>query len=104
MTYEEASKKMTNIHVDIVILLKLDSFTPNQSKILNVLFMVDEIFTGKLKTLDENNEGKLEIFEEKSDTEKQESDVQPYTTDMPELESEKSAAEGRSQLGQGLKY
>ena len=104
MTYEEASKKMTNIHVDIVILLKLDSFTPNQSKILNILFMVDEIFTGKLKTLDENNEGKLEIFEEKSDTEKQESDVQPYTTDMPELESEKSAAEGRSQLGQGLKY
>ena len=33
--------------------------------------MVDQILTGKLKTLEENNEGKLEIFEEKSDTEKQ---------------------------------
>ena len=103
MTYEEASKKMTNIHGDIAMLLKLASFTPNQSKMLNILFMVDEIFTEKLKTLDKNNVGKLEIFEEKSDTEKQESDVQPDTTDMPELESEKSAAEGRSQLQQGLK-
>ena len=30
-------------------------------------------------------------------------DKQPYTTDMPELECEKSAAKRRNQQGQGLK-
>ena len=64
--------------------------------------MVDEILTGKLKTLEENNEGKLEIFEEKSDTEKQESNEQLDTGNIPELESEESAAKRRNHLGQGL--
>ena len=44
--------------------------------------------------LEENNE----IFEEKLDTEKQESDEQPDTTDttnMPELESEESAGQNK---------
>ena len=34
---------------------------------------------------------------------KPKSDEQPNTTDMPELESEESAAERRNQQGQGLK-
>ena len=65
--------------------------------------MVNEILTRKLKTLEENNEGKLEIFEEKSDTEKQASNEQLDTRNIPELESEESAAKRRNQLGQGLK-
>ena len=62
ITYEEALKKMTNIRGDIYMLVKLKSFTQNQNKMLNILFMVDKIFTGKLKTLQENNEGYLDIF------------------------------------------
>ena len=53
---------MTNIRGDIYMLVKLKSFTQNQNKMLNILFMVDKIFTGKLKTLQENNEGYLDIF------------------------------------------
>ena len=94
---------MTRIRGDVAALLKLNSFTSNQSKMLNILFMVDEIFTGKLKTLGENNEGKLNIFEEKSDAEKQESDEKPNTTNMSKLEDEESATERRNQQGQGLK-
>ena len=60
--------------------------------------MVDRIFTEISKTLEDNNEGKLDIFEEKSDKVKKESDEQPDTTDMPELEEE-SAAERRNQQG-----
>ena len=43
-----------------------------------------------------NNEGNLEVFKGKSDTERKESDEQPDTTDMSELESEKSAEEKKS--------
>ena len=64
--------------------LKLNSFTPNQSKMINILFMVDKVFTGISKLFEENNEGKLEFFEKKSDIERKESDEQPDTTDMPE--------------------
>ena len=60
--------------------------------------MVDAIFTGKSKSVGVDNEGSFEIFEEK-----QESYEEPVTTDMPELESEESAAERRNQPGQGLK-
>ena len=38
--------------------------------------MVDEIFTGKIKSIETNNKDLPEIFEEKSDKEKQESDEQ----------------------------
>ena len=37
------------------------------------------------------------------ETPKPKSDMQPNTTDMPELESEESAAKRRNQPGQGLK-
>ena len=52
---------------------------------LNTLFMVDEIFPGKLKMLKEKNESNLQLFEKKSDKERKESDEQLGTTDMPEL-------------------
>ena len=47
--------------------------------------MVDEIFPGKLKTLKENNESNLQLFEKKSDKERKESDEQLGTADIPEL-------------------
>ena len=50
--------------------------------------MVNEIFTGKVESVEINNEGNFEVFKEKSDKEKQESDEQLDTRDMPELESE----------------
>ena len=70
----------------------------NQVNFVNILFMVNAIFTGKSKSVGVNKEGSFEIFEEK-----QESDEEPVTTDMPELESEESAAERRNQQGKGLK-
>ena len=65
--------------------------------------MVNEIFTRKSESVEVNEKGDLEIFKEKSDKGKQKSDKQPDTTDMPELESEESAAERRNQQGKGLK-
>ena len=70
---------------------------------LNTLFMVDEIFTGNIQSVEVNNEGVFELFKEKSDQEKQESDEQPYTTNIPDLETEESAVERRNQQGQVLK-
>ena len=93
---------MTNIRGDIDMLVKLKSSNQNPKKMLNIFFMVDGIFTGISKTLEDNNEGKLDIFEGKSGKVKKESDEQPDTTDMPEL-GEESAAERRNQQGKGLK-
>ena len=78
----------------------LDYFTKNQVKLLNTLFMVNEIFTGKLKSLEQNSKGNLEVFQEKSDKEKQESDEQPDNTDML---SEQSAEQNKKQRGVQLK-
>ena len=58
--------------------------------------MTDEIFTGINKFVERNDEGSLEIFTK-------ESDKQPDSTDIPDLEKEKSAAQRRNQQGQGLK-
>ena len=65
---------------------------------LNILFIVNEIFTGESESVGVNEKGDFEIFKEK-----QEPDEEPDTTDMPELESEQSASERRNELGQGLK-
>ena len=43
-----------------------------------------------------------EVDEEVDDEADDETDEQPDTTDMPELESEESAAQRREQEGQGL--
>ena len=65
--------------------------------------MVDEIFTGNIQSVEVNNEGVFELFKGKSDQEKQESDEQPYTTNIPDLETEESEVERRNQQGQVLK-
>ena len=46
---------------------------------------------------------KAKIDEKESSITTQQSDEQPSTTDMPDLESEESAAQRRYQQGQGLK-
>ena len=63
--------------------------------------MVDKIFTGKTKTVKEDDKDVLEIFEEKkSNTVIQRSakqpNEQPDTTDTPDLEREESAAQKRN--------
>ena len=65
--------------------------------------MVNEIFTGESMSVGVEEKGDFEIFKEKLDKEKQETDEQPDITDMPELESEESTAERKNQPGKGLK-
>ena len=103
ITYEEALKRIRNIRSDIAKIINQVSLNLNQVEVINTLFMVDEIFTGEIKTVKANNEGALEVFKEKSDREKQESDEQPDTTNMLELESEESAEQNKKQRGVGLK-
>ena len=61
----------------------------------NIIFMVNGIFTRNIKSVEANNDGIVEVFEEKSDRSKQESDEQPDTTNMSELESEESAEQNK---------
>ena len=81
----------------------MQSLNLNQINVLNTLFMVNEIFTGESESVEVNKEGNFKVFKEKLNKEKQESDEQLDTRDMPELESEESAAKRRNQQGQGLK-
>ena len=46
---------------------------------------------------------KTKVDEKESGIVTQQSDEQPDTTDMPDLESEESAAQTRNQQGKGLK-
>ena len=103
ITYEEALKGIENIRGDINKFVNAQSINLNQVNVLNILFMVNEIFTGESESVGPNEKGDFEIFKEKSDKEKQESNERPDTTDMPELESEQSAAERRNQQERGLK-
>ena len=93
-------KIIENIRSDINKLINMLSINLNQVNVINTLFVVNEIFTGESESVRVNNEGNFEIFKEKLNTEKQESDEQPDITNMPELESEESAAERRNQPGQ----
>ena len=54
------------------------------------------MFTGETSLVEENGESDPEVFEEKSVEE-------PNTTDMPDLESEESAAQRRNQTELGFK-
>ena len=94
ITYEEALKKIKNIRSDINKIISMQNLNLNQINVLNTLFMVN---------VEVNKEDDFEIFKEKSDKEKQESDEQLGTRDMAELESKESAVEKRNQQGQGLK-
>ena len=97
ITYEEALKRIENIHRDINKIISMQSLNLNQINVLNTLFMVNEIFTGESESVEVNKEDNFEVFKEKSDKEKQESDEQLDTRDMPELESDESAVERRNQ-------
>ena len=116
ITHEEALNKMPDIDNNFTKIIGLETYYPNQIKVVNIYYMVSKIFTGEAKELVENNEGKLILKKSKSDysDEQKESNTarqkfakqaneQPDTTDMPELESEESAEQKRNQQGQGLK-
>ena len=83
ITCEEALNRINNIRSDIKKIIDKESLYPNQVNVVNILFRVDEIFTGKIESLEANGEGNLEVFEEKSGREKQEPDEQLNTTDIP---------------------
>ena len=67
ITYEEALKRTENIRRDIDKLISMQSLNTNQISLLNILFMVNEVFTGEIESVEVNSEGNLEIFKEKSD-------------------------------------
>ena len=96
-------KGIEDIFSDINKLVNAHNINLNQVDVLNILFMVNEIFTGESESVGVSEKGDFEFFKEKSDKEKQKSNEQPDTTDMPELESEESAAERRNQEVKGLK-
>ena len=81
----------------------MQSLNLNQINMLNILFMINGIFTGEIESVELNKEGNFEDFKEKLYKVKQVFDEQLDTRDMPELESEESVAERRNQQGQGLK-
>ena len=87
ITYEEALKRIENIHRDINKIISMQSLNLNQINVLNILFMANEIFAGEIESVEVNKEGNFVVFKEKSEIERKESDEQPDTTVMPELES-----------------
>ena len=102
ITYEEALKRIQNICSGINKYVSAQNVNLNQANVLNILFMVNEVFTGQSESVGVNEKGDFEIFKEKSDKEKQESSEQLDSRAMSELESEESAAKRRDQHGQGL--
>ena len=76
---------------------KLNKLKPTEStkKILPIFKQLEEIFMGSKA----DEEADQEVDDEADD----ETEEQPDTTDMPELESAKSAEQRRKQEGQGLK-
>ena len=103
ITYEEALKIIENIRSDINRLVSAQSVNSNQVNALNIILMINEIFTGESESVGINEKGDFEIFKEKWDKEKQEPDEQLDTTDMPELEIEESVAERRKKERHVLK-
>ena len=66
LTYEEAWKRIAIIRRDIDTILSQKRLNPNQVEVVNILFMVDEIFTGQINWFKESDKGDLEVFKEKS--------------------------------------
>ena len=107
ITHEEALKTMTNIHNNIERLDGLNEFNSNQAKVINTLFMVEEIFTVKFKRYKLSGTKYL-LLKSKSDKKKsgmveQKFDKQTDTTDTPELEREEPAAQRINQQGKVFK-
>ena len=103
ITYEKALKIINNIRSNIIKITNKGILKSNQVEVVNILYMIDDIFNEKTKSARVNNEDSLKIFKGKCDRKKQESDEQPDTTDMPELESEESAEQNKKERGVGLK-
>ena len=74
----------------------MQSLNLNQINLLNILFMANEIFTRESESVEVNKEGIFKVFKEKLGKEKQVYDEQLDTRDMPELDSEESAAKRRN--------
>ena len=64
ITYEEALKRRKNICNDINKIINMQSLNLNQINLLNILFMVNEIFTGESESVEVNKDGNIEIFKE----------------------------------------
>ena len=66
-------KRIENTRSDINKIISMQSFKLNQVNLINILFMVNEIFNGEGESVEVNKEGNFEVFKEKLDKEKQES-------------------------------
>ena len=64
ITYEEALKRIKNICNDINKIINMQSLNLNQINLLNILFMLNEIFTGESESVEVNKDGNIEIFKE----------------------------------------
>ena len=64
ITYEEALKRRKNICNDINKIINMQSLNLNQINLLNILFMLNEIFTGESESVEVNKDGNIEIFKE----------------------------------------
>ena len=82
------------IHNNIEQIMSQDAVTQNQIEVLNTPFMVDDIFTGKIKYVKKKKSIKVLQMSLKK---KKNSAKQSDTTVMPDLESEESAAEIKNQ-------
>ena len=69
ITYEEALKRIGNIHNNINKIIKMQSLNSNQINLLNILFMVNEIFTGESESVGVNKKTILR-FLKKNQTKK----------------------------------
>ena len=65
ITYEEALKRIKNILSDINKLVSAQCINLNQSNMLNIIFMVNEIFTGESESVEVNEKDDLKIFFQK---------------------------------------
>ena len=64
ITYEEALKRRKNICNNINKIINMQSLNLNQINLLNILFMLNEIFTGESESVEVNKDGNIEIFKE----------------------------------------
>ena len=107
ITHKKELKAIFKIRQDIERLNELAKINQNQANILNILLMTDELFTG-IRSQYKEVDNEYVLFRTKIDEKKpgiatQQSDEQPDTTDMPELESDESKAQRKNQQGKGLK-
>ena len=62
ITYEEALKRIKNILSDINKLVSAQCINLNQANMLNIIFVVNEIFTGERESVEVNEKDDLKIF------------------------------------------